>query len=32
MAKTEQTALMQVDEQTQVATVELAQFDIKNSI
>ena len=32
MAKTEQTALMQVDEQTQVATVELAQFDIKNLI
>lgn len=32
MAKTEQIALMQVDEQTQVATVELAQFDIKNLI
>lgn len=27
MAKTEQTTLMQVDKQTQVATVELAQFD-----
>lgn len=32
MAKTEQTTLMQVDKQTQVATVELAQFDIKNLI
>ena len=32
MANTEQTALVQVEEQTQVATVELAQFDIKNLI
>lgn len=32
MAKTEQTALVQVEEQTQVTTVELAQFDIKNLI
>ncbi len=32
MAKTEQTVLVQVEEQTQVTTVELAQFDIKNLI
>lgn len=32
MAKTEQTALMQVNEQTPVASVTLAQFDIKNLI
>lgn len=29
MSKTEQTALIQVDEQTQIATVEFTQFDIK---
>ena len=32
MAKTEQNALKQADEQTEIATVELAQFDIKNLI
>ena len=32
MAKTEQTVLVHVEEQTQVTTVELAQFDIKNLI
>ena len=32
MAKTEQTALMHVDEQTKAAAVELVQSDIKNLI